>query len=61
MIFNSGPNDRVFINFVDHGAPGLVAFPNDIVSSIISYLILNNDDIIAVIVSILIFLHSPIN
>ena len=25
----SGPNDHVFINFVDHGAPGLVAFPND--------------------------------
>ena len=24
----SGPNDHVFINFVDHGAPGLLAFPN---------------------------------
>ena len=23
----SGPRDHVFINFVDHGAPGLVAFP----------------------------------
>lgn len=23
----SGPDDHVFINFVDHGAPGLVAFP----------------------------------
>jgi len=26
-ILNSGPNDNVFINFVDHGATGLVAFP----------------------------------
>ncbi|KJE91534.1 asparaginyl endopeptidase [Capsaspora owczarzaki ATCC 30864] len=25
----SGPNDNVFINFVDHGATGLIAFPND--------------------------------
>ena len=24
----SGPNDHVFINFVDHGAPGLLAFPD---------------------------------
>lgn len=24
----SGPDDHVFINFVDHGAPGLLAFPN---------------------------------
>jgi len=22
------PNDKVFINFVDHGAPGLIIFPN---------------------------------
>ncbi|CAG7732747.1 unnamed protein product [Allacma fusca] len=28
-VLKSGPNDHVFINFVDHGAPGLVAFPND--------------------------------
>ena len=27
--FCSGPNDRVFVNFVDHGAPGLIAFPRD--------------------------------
>jgi len=26
---NSGANDHVFINFVDHGAPGLLAFPNE--------------------------------
>ena len=26
-VLKSGPNDNVFINFVDHGAPGLVAFP----------------------------------
>ena len=25
--YSSGPQDHVFINFVDHGAPGLVAFP----------------------------------
>lgn len=25
---NSGPDDHVFVNFADHGAPGLVAFPN---------------------------------
>jgi hypothetical protein len=25
----SGPNDHVFVNFVDHGAPGLLAFPSD--------------------------------
>jgi legumain len=25
----SGPSDHVFVNFVDHGAPGLVAFPRD--------------------------------
>ncbi|KAI9561023.1 hypothetical protein GHT06_011979 [Daphnia sinensis] len=24
----SGPADNIFINFVDHGAPGLLAFPN---------------------------------
>lgn len=24
-----GPNDHVFVNFVDHGAPGLLAFPGD--------------------------------
>ncbi len=24
----SGPNDYVFVNFVDHGAPGFVAFPS---------------------------------
>lgn len=24
----SGPSDNIFINFVDHGAPGLLAFPN---------------------------------
>ncbi|XP_071516710.1 legumain-like [Panulirus ornatus] len=28
-VINSGPNDRVFVNMVDHGAPGIFAFPND--------------------------------
>ena len=27
-LFSSGPNDHVFVNFVDHGAPGIVAFPD---------------------------------
>lgn len=27
-VINSGPNDHVFVNFVDHGAPGLIAFPD---------------------------------
>lgn len=27
-VINSGPKDHVFVNFVDHGAPGLVAFPS---------------------------------
>ena len=26
----SGPNDHVFINFVDHGAPGLLGFPHSV-------------------------------
>jgi len=25
----SGPKDHIFVNFVDHGAPGLIAFPSD--------------------------------
>lgn len=29
----SGPNDHVFVYFTDHGAPGILAFPNDDVSS----------------------------
>jgi len=28
-VLQSGPNDHVFINFVDHGGPGIIAFPND--------------------------------
>ncbi|CAG2056071.1 unnamed protein product, partial [Timema podura] len=27
-VLESGPNDHLFINFVDHGAPGLLAFPD---------------------------------
>eukprot|EP00419_Tripos_fusus_P065470 CAMPEP_0172930270 /NCGR_PEP_ID=MMETSP1075-20121228/218903_1 /TAXON_ID=2916 /ORGANISM="Ceratium fusus, Strain PA161109" /LENGTH=482 /DNA_ID=CAMNT_0013791579 /DNA_START=126 /DNA_END=1571 /DNA_ORIENTATION=- len=27
-VLKSGPNDKVFINFVDHGGVGIVAFPN---------------------------------
>ncbi|XP_075700434.1 legumain [Rhinoderma darwinii] len=28
-VIQSGPNDNVFVYFTDHGAPGLLAFPND--------------------------------
>ena len=28
-VLKSGPNDRVFINMVDHGAPGIFAFPDE--------------------------------
>ncbi|XP_030574581.1 legumain [Archocentrus centrarchus] len=27
-VLNSGPNDHVFVYFTDHGAPGLLAFPD---------------------------------
>ena len=27
-VIKSGPNDHIFVNFADHGAPGLVAFPD---------------------------------
>jgi len=27
-VLQSGPQDNLFINFVDHGAPGLIAFPD---------------------------------
>jgi hypothetical protein len=28
-VLESGPNDKVFLNFADHGATGLIAFPKD--------------------------------
>lgn len=28
-VVKSGPNDNVFVYFTDHGAPGILAFPND--------------------------------
>ncbi|CAG13252.1 unnamed protein product [Tetraodon nigroviridis] len=28
-VIQSGPNDHVFVYFADHGAPGILAFPND--------------------------------
>jgi legumain len=27
-VLKSGPDDQVFLNFIDHGGPGIVAFPN---------------------------------
>ncbi|CAG2162390.1 unnamed protein product, partial [Oppiella nova] len=27
-VVKSGPNDHIFVYFADHGAPGLIAFPN---------------------------------
>ncbi|OQV15706.1 Legumain [Hypsibius exemplaris] len=32
-VINSRPQDHIFVNFVDHGAPGLVAFPSDELSA----------------------------
>jgi len=32
-VLNSGPNDHVFINLVDHGANGLFAFPSEIMTT----------------------------
>nr|AIZ77505.1 legumain-protease-precursor [Platynereis dumerilii] len=32
-VIESGPDDFVFVNFADHGAPGLVAFPNDVLNA----------------------------
>jgi len=32
-VLKSGPNDRVFLNFVDHGATGILAFPNDVITA----------------------------
>ncbi|CAG2109585.1 unnamed protein product [Medioppia subpectinata] len=29
-VVKSGPNDRIFVYLMDHGAPGLVAFPNSV-------------------------------
>lgn len=28
-VIESGPNDHIFVNFADHGAPGSLIFPND--------------------------------
>lgn len=33
VVFCSGPNDHVFVYFTDHGAPGILAFPDDDVST----------------------------
>jgi legumain len=32
-VIKSGPNDHVFVNFVDHGAPGILAFPDDVLNA----------------------------
>lgn len=32
IFYYSGPKDHVFVYFTDHGAPGLLAFPDDDVS-----------------------------
>jgi legumain len=32
-VLKSGPNDKVFVYFTDHGGVGLIAFPNSIMSS----------------------------
>jgi len=28
-VLRTGPNSKIFVNFSDHGAPGLIAFPNE--------------------------------
>jgi len=28
-VVRSGPNDHIFVYFSDHGAPGLIAFPDE--------------------------------
>lgn len=33
LCLGSGPDDHVFVYFTDHGAPGILAFPNDDVSA----------------------------
>lgn len=33
LCLGSGPHDHVFVYFTDHGAPGILAFPNDDVST----------------------------
>ena len=37
LLYFSGPNDHVFVNFADHGAPGIVAFPADEVRCVANY------------------------
>eukprot|EP00080_Pristionchus_pacificus_P013765 PDM73785.1 haf-3 [Pristionchus pacificus] len=32
-VIESGPDDRVFVYFTDHGAVGLISFPNDILTT----------------------------
>lgn len=32
-VLTSGPNDNVFINFVDHGGPGIIAFPTEMLQA----------------------------
>ncbi|EGD80967.1 legumain [Salpingoeca rosetta] len=46
-VLESGPNDNVFINFVDHGGPGIIAFPSDVLqasdlNNALSYMNQNN-------------------
>ena len=33
LICAAGPNDNVFINFDDHGGPGIIAFPTTTMSA----------------------------
>ncbi len=32
-VLETGPTDNVFINFVDHGGPGIIAFPNQLLQA----------------------------
>uniref|UniRef100_A0A170ZQL0 legumain n=1 Tax=Triatoma infestans TaxID=30076 RepID=A0A170ZQL0_TRIIF len=32
-VIESGPNDHIFVNFVDHGGPGILCFPDDVLAA----------------------------
>ena len=32
-VLNSGPNDNVFVFFSDHGGPGIIAFPSELLQA----------------------------
>ena len=49
VYFLSGPNDRVFVFFADHGAPGLIGFPSSVVCICVS---------VRFCITVLVFMHK---